>query len=283
MTSHDVVSRARRQLGTRRVGHAGTLDPMATGVLVLGVDRATRLLGHLALHDKSYDATIRLGAATITDDAEGEVMVSASAEALQAVTQSDVEGGLTTMIGRIRQRPSAVSAIKVDGRRSYDRVRAGESVELPEREVEVTQIVVGNVRRSADGLDVDVSVTCSTGTYIRAIARDLGQALGVGGHLTALRRTRVGPFRLEEAVGIDDIASGLISMETVAPRCFPVLVLDEQQAAHARHGRPQTWPGPVTAPAEASPYALVDSEGSLLALARPAGTALSYVAVFATD
>ena len=254
---------------------------MATGVLVLGVDRATRLLGHLALHDKSYDATIRLGAATITDDAEGEVIASASEDALRAVTQSDVEAALGAMVGVIRQRPSSVSAIKVDGRRSYDRVRAGEEVDLPEREVEITEIVVGPLRWAGHHRDVDVTVTCSTGTYIRAIARDLGQALGVGGHLTALRRTRVGPFRLEEAVGIDDIASGVTSMDAVAPRCFPVVVLDEQQAMDARHGRPQGWPGSVAA--EPSPHALVDSTGALIALARPAGTSLSYVAVFATD
>jgi tRNA pseudouridine55 synthase len=203
---------------------------------------------------------------------------------LLAGTQGDVEAGLNAMGGVIRQRPSAVSAIKVDGRRSYDRVRAGEEVDLPEREVEVAEIVVGPLHWTGDHLDVDVSVTCSTGTYIRAIARDLGEALGVGGHLTALRRTRVGPFGLDESVGIDDIASGLMTMDAVAPRCFPILVLNDQQSNDARHGRPQAWPGPVvSALSEAPPHALVDASGSLLALARPTGTTLSYVAVFAHD
>ena len=289
MTSHDVVSRARRQLGTRRVGHAGTLDPMATGVLVLGVDRATRLLGHLALHDKSYDATIRLGASTVTDDREGVVIASASRDALEGIADDRLHSVLLGMTGVIRQRPSSVSAIKVDGRRAYDRVRAGEDVELPEREVEVTEILVSQISRGADWIDVDVSVTCSTGTYIRAIARDLGRTLDVGGHLTVLRRTRVGPFHLQESVGIDDIASGLRAMEEVAPRCFPVVVLNEHQADDARHGRPQMWPGGQTP----GPHALVDEAGTLVALGQGHaqgqaqgdgdGTTLKYLAVFATD
>ena len=285
MTSHDVVSRARRQLGTRRVGHAGTLDPMATGVLVLGVDRATRLLGHLALHDKSYDATIRLGASTVTDDREGDVIASASREELEEISDDRVHAVLLAMTGVIRQRPSSVSAIKVDGRRAYDRVRAGEDVELPDREVEITDILVSKITRDTGWIDVDVSVTCSTGTYIRAIARDLGQALHVGGHLTSLRRTRVGPFHLQESVGIDDIASGLRSMEDVAPRCFPVVVLNERQADDARHGRPQTWPGLLSP----GPHALIDEAGTLVALGQGHdqgegdGTTLKYMAVFATD
>ena len=279
MTSHDVVSRARRQLGTRRVGHAGTLDPMATGVLVLGVDRATRLLGHLALHDKSYDATIRLGASTVTDDVEGDVLTVASAAARQAISDHQVQAALHAMTGTIRQRPSSVSAIKVAGRRAYDRVRAGEEVELPEREVEITEILLSKISRDADGIDVHVSVTCSTGTYIRAIARDLGQALQVGGHLTSLRRTRVGPFQIQESVGIDDIAAGVRSMDVVAPRCFPVVVLDHGQADNARHGRPQIWPG---SPAPGT-YALVDVAGRLLALGQPDGSKVKYLAVFATD
>lgn len=279
MTSHDVVSRARRQLGTRRVGHAGTLDPMATGVLVLGVDRATRLLGHLALHDKSYDATIRLGASTVTDDVDGDVVTVAEPDALRSISNEQVQSALLAMIGTIRQRPSSVSAIKVDGRRAYDRVRAGEDVELPEREVEIAEILVSGFSRDLAGIDVDVSVTCSTGTYIRAIARDLGQALRVGGHLTSLRRTRVGPFHLQEAVGIDDIASGLHSMDEIASRCFPVVVLDSRQAADARHGRAQMWPGaPVP-----GPHALVDDAGKLLALGQSEGMSMKYVAVFATD
>jgi tRNA pseudouridine55 synthase len=252
---------------------------MATGVLVLGVDRATRLLGHLALHDKSYDATIRLGASTVTDDREGEIIAVASQEECEAISNDHVYAALRTLTGRIHQRPSSVSAIKVDGRRAYDLVRSGEEVELPEREVEITEIVIAAISRDAAGIDVDVSVTCSTGTYIRAIARDLGHMLHVGGHLTSLRRTRVGPFKLQESVGIDHIASGLRSMDDIAPRCFPVVVLDVRQADDARHGRPQMWPGDSSP----GPYALVDEAGTLIALGHREGAMLKYAAVFATD
>ncbi len=196
LTSHDVVARGRRLAGTRKVGHAGTLDPMATGVLVLGVERATKLLGHLALTTKEYAATIRLGQSTITDDAEGEVTGGAPAD---AVTEEAVRAGIAPLTGEILQVPSSVSAIKVDGQRSYARVRAGEEVELAARPVTVSRFELLAVRRADGVLDLDVLVECSSGTYIRALARDLGAALGVGGHLTALRRTRVGPFGLAEA------------------------------------------------------------------------------------
>jgi tRNA pseudouridine55 synthase len=215
MTSHDVVARVRRLAGTSKVGHAGTLDPMATGVLVLGLGRATRLLGHLALHDKDYLATIRLGAATVTDDAEGEVTSTADPVALAGVCDEAVAAGIAALTGALEQVPSAVSAVKVDGRRSYARVRAGEDVVLK--------------------ADLDVAVTCTTGTYVRALARDLGLALGVGGHLSALRRTRVGGFRdmrtLEqplEPIGLD---------EAVA-LSFPRRELTEQEAGEIRFGRP---------------------------------------------
>ena len=196
MTSHDVVARARRILGTRKVGHAGTLDPMATGVLILGVGRATRLLGHLALRDKRYLATVRLGASTVTDDVEGDVLTAAPAEAVQALDDADIEAALARLVGTIQQRPSSVSAVKVDGRRAYDRVRSGEDVSLPARTVVVSSIEVRDMRWLPGFVDVDIDVTCSTGTYIRALARDAGDDLGVGGHLTSLRRTRVGPFAL---------------------------------------------------------------------------------------
>jgi len=186
-TSHDVVGRTRRLARTRKVGHAGTLDPMATGVLVLGIGKATRLLGHLALTEKQYDGTIRLGQTTVTDDAEGEVVESRDAS---GVTDAAIAAGIAALTGEIQQVPSSVSAVKVDGVRSYARVRAGEEVELPPRTVTVSVFEV--VQRRGD--DLDVRVTCSSGTYIRALARDLGASLGVGGHLTALRRTRVGPF-----------------------------------------------------------------------------------------
>src|SRR3712207_6475123 len=192
MTSHDVVARARRALSVRKVGHAGTLDPMATGLLVLGVGAATRLLGYVGGHDKTYEATIRLGQATVTDDREGEVLRTASTAALD---DDAVRAALAAQTGALQQVPSAVSAVKVDGRRSYDRVRAGEEVVLEPRSVTVHRLEVHRIDRpEADLLDVDVTVECTAGTYIRAIARDAGAALGIGGHLTALRRTVSGPF-----------------------------------------------------------------------------------------
>ncbi|HEY7857637.1 MAG TPA: tRNA pseudouridine(55) synthase TruB, partial [Candidatus Nanopelagicales bacterium] len=215
MTSHDVVSRVRRIVGSRKVGHAGTLDPMATGVLVLGVERATRLLGHFLVTDKAYDATIRLGAATVTDDVEGEVLARTDAS---GVTDDDVRRGVRTLTGPLQQRPSAVSAIKVAGVRAHARVRAGEDVELATRPVRVLTFEVHDLRRSYDDglavIDLDVSVVCTSGTYVRALARDLGAHLGVGGHLTALRRTRVGPFDLAQARTLDqltaDAATGVV-------------------------------------------------------------------------
>lgn len=195
-TSHDVVARVRRLVGTRKVGHAGTLDPMATGVLVLGVGRATRLLGHLQLADKTYTATVRLGVATVTDDAEGEVLSTADTSAIDTAR---IRAQAAALTGTIDQVPSAVSAIKVDGVRSYARVRSGEEVDLPARRVQVRRFEVGQLRRSDGYTDVDIEVDCSSGTYIRALARDLGSVLGVGGHLTALRRTRVGGIDLSQA------------------------------------------------------------------------------------
>src|SRR5699024_8313882 len=193
MTSHDVVGRLRRFFGTRKVGHAGTLDPMATGVLVVGIERATKILGHLALETKTYEATIRLGRTTTTDDAEGETTSTTDAS---AVTDEAIDAAVAALTGEIDQVPSAVSAIKVDGRRAYDRVRAGEEVERRSRRVTVARFDVLERARSGAVIDLVVVVDCSTGTYIRALARDLGSALGVGGHLTALRRTHVGPFGL---------------------------------------------------------------------------------------
>jgi tRNA pseudouridine55 synthase len=204
-TSHDVVGRMRRLAHTRKVGHAGTLDPMATGVLVLGIDKATRLLHHLVLADKAYTATIRLGQSTVTDDAEGDVVTATSAA---DVTEDAVRAAMLPLTGAIAQRPSAVSAIKVDGQRAYKRVREGEAVELAARPVTVSRFEpVRFARPAAELLDVDVVVECSSGTYVRALARDLGASLGVGGHLTALRRTRVGPFTLDTARTLDDLAA----------------------------------------------------------------------------
>lgn len=286
LTSHDVVSRARRILGTRKVGHAGTLDPMATGVLILGVGPGTRLLGHLALRDKEYAATIRLGAATVTDDAEGEQISAADPDLLAAVTDDRIRDALGGFRGRIRQRPSAVSAIKVDGQRAYARVRAGQDVTLPEREVLVDRLSILGVARGPAAVDVRVELSCSTGTYVRAIARDLGDLLGVGGHLTALRRTRVGPFTVGSAVGLDDLdargPTALIGLDQVGLRCFPGWTVPSEQAEAVRHGRPIAWgaprPGPEQVP---GPVAIMGEDGELLALAHDQGGWARYDAVLA--
>jgi len=284
LTSHDVVARARRQLGTRKVGHAGTLDPMATGVLILGVDGATRLLGHLALKDKCYDATIRLGSATVTDDAQGEIVSQASAESVTKVRDDAITRGLSALTGTISQRPSSVSAIKVDGKRAYARMRAGEEVELPAREVEISEITIDGIRRSDGFIDVDVRVTCSSGTYIRAIARDLGDELGVGGHLTALRRTRVGAFGVAESVDVDHIAQGFQTLDSVAARSFRTIVVDADMEQDIRHGRPMAWPVPGASESESESavvHAFMSESGALLALGERADSRLRYLAVFA--
>lgn len=237
-TSHDVVARVRRVCGTRRVGHAGTLDPMATGVLVLGVGRGTKLLTFLVGCDKSYAATVRLGQATVTDDAEGEVVASADASGL---SQPAVVMAAAALTGSLQQVPSAVSAIKVDGQRSYARVRSGETVRLTARPVTVSRFTVGEVRPAGACLDVDVEVDVSSGTYVRALARDLGVALGVGGHLTALRRTRVGRFALDDAIRLDALAperpTPLLPLADAARAQFPVHELTVAEATAVGHGR----------------------------------------------
>jgi tRNA pseudouridine55 synthase len=237
ITSHDVVARVRRLAGTRKVGHARTPDPMATGVLVVGVDRATRLLGHLMLTDKAYDATIRLGVATTTDDAEGDVVSTTSAAALSEDDVRSVLGGFT---GDLLQVPTAVSAIKVDGKRAYQRVRDGEQVELEPRPVTVHELVVHDVRFDGDVVDVDLSLRCTSGTYVRAIARDAGAELGVGGHLTALRRTAVGPYGLDSARTLDQLADSfeVLPIATAARAAFPSVDLDDAAAGDVRVGRP---------------------------------------------
>lgn len=237
-SSHSVVSLARRALGTRKIGHAGTLDPMATGVLVLGVNSATRLLTYIVGADKTYEATIRLGSATVTDDAEGETISVAAPADVSAVTEDALLREIAVLTGDIEQRPSAVSAIKVAGQRAYDRVRAGEDVVLDARRVRVNRFEMLAVRRQADFLDVDVVVDCTSGTYIRALARDLGTALAVGGHLTALRRTRVGLFTLDEAVSSDSITkSAVVAAADAASRLFPVWELTEDEERDVRFGK----------------------------------------------
>jgi tRNA pseudouridine55 synthase len=268
MTSHDVVGFLRRVAGTRKVGHAGTLDPMATGVLVLAVDRATRLLGHLALEDKRYDATIRLGASTTTDDAEGDTVETRSTADL---AEGDVRSALNAFVGEIDQVPSSVSAVKVDGKRAYARVRDGEQVTLPPRRVTIHALDVVDVVLP----DVRISVHCSSGTYIRAIARDLGAALDVGGHLTALRRTAVGPFTLDQARTLEDLTEHvtLTPIADAARAAFPAFELDEAQAADVRVGRRLDLPlDGLTA--------VFDPTGAFLALYRPADDGARPVAVF---
>lgn len=239
MTSHDVVARTRRAFGTRKVGHAGTLDPMATGLLVVGIEAATRLLTYVVGADKTYEATIRLGQTTGTDDADGEIVTTAGPEAWSAVSDESVHAGVAALTGEISQVPSSVSAIKVDGRRAYDRVRAGEDVVLAARDVRVSRFDVTAQRQEAAGLlDLDVVVDCSSGTYIRALARDLGAALGVGGHLTALRRTRVGPFEVTDAAALAD----LDGVATLTPAQAAALILQplpvtDQDARDLRHGK----------------------------------------------
>lgn len=235
MTSHDVVARARKALGTRRIGHAGTLDPMATGLLILGVEASTRLLTYIVGLDKTYEATIRLGATTDTDDADG--VIGAVTDAA-AVDPAAITAAIADLTGEISQVPSRVSAIKVGGRRAYDRVRAGEEVELAARTVTVSRFDVLRDRGDGGFLDLDVVVDSSSGTYIRALARDLGEALGVGGHLTALRRTRIGPFGVVGAASVDDLdATALRAPAEVATAVLGSFPVSADEARDLRHGK----------------------------------------------
>jgi tRNA pseudouridine55 synthase len=270
MTSHDVVARCRRIARTRKVGHGGTLDPMATGVLVIGVGRATRLLTYVVGTDKVYRATIRLGQSTVTDDAEGEVIATVPAA---GVCDDRVRAELAALTGEIEQVPSAVSAIKVNGVRAYKKVREGETVELAARRVTISRIDVFALRRDGDFLDVDVEVACSSGTYIRAVARDLGAALGVGGHLTALRRTAVGGFTLDEAYTLEALAalaeSGrdpvTLPLAQALARAMPVRSVDEREAKILSHG------GPLAAVGIPGSYGVLGPDGSPLAVVSERG------------
>jgi tRNA pseudouridine55 synthase len=282
-TSHDVVARIRRLAGTRRVGHAGTLDPMATGVLVVGVDRATRLLTYLVGADKDYSATIRLGVATTTDDAEGETLAVADAG---AVTPPAVMAGAAALTGPIEQVPSSVSAIKVEGRRAYARVRAGETVELAARPVTVHRFDVLTTRPvEHDGtavLDVDVAVTCSSGTYVRALARDLGAALGVGGHLTALRRTRVGGYGVDLARTLDELEAdfSVLPIADAARAAFPARDLTQDEARELSFGRRVAASAHLVGTAKA-PVAAFAPDGTLVALLADDGDRCRPVLVLA--
>ncbi|MYS10144.1 tRNA pseudouridine(55) synthase TruB [Streptomyces sp. SID6041] len=278
-TSHDVVAKMRGIARTRRVGHAGTLDPMATGVLVLGVERATKLLGHLALTEKEYLGTIRLGQTTVTDDAEGEITASVDAS---EVTREGIDAGVAELTGAIMQVPSKVSAIKIDGKRSYARVRGGEEFEIPARPVTVSSFQVYDVRAATaeDGtpvVDLVVSVVCSSGTYIRALARDLGAGLGVGGHLTALRRTRVGPYKLDSAKTLDQLQEELTVMPVAdaASAAFPRWDVDEKRAKLLLNGVRLEMPA-----YPAGPVAVFGPEGTLLALVEDQKGKAKSLAVF---
>ncbi|MFI6092584.1 tRNA pseudouridine(55) synthase TruB [Streptomyces sp. NPDC051218] len=281
-TSHDVVAKMRGIAKTRRVGHAGTLDPMATGVLVLGVERATKLLGHLALTEKEYLGTIRLGQNTVTDDAEGEITSSADASGIK---RDAIDAGIAKLSGDIMQVPSKVSAIKIDGKRSYARAREGEDFEIPARPVKISAFTVYDVRDAVadDGtpvLDLVVSVVCSSGTYIRALARDLGADLGVGGHLTALRRTRVGPYKLDAAKTIDQLQEELTVMPVAdaADAAFPRWDVDEKRAKLLLNGVRIEMPGEY---AGVGAVAVFDPEGRFLVLAEELKGKAKSLAVFA--
>jgi tRNA pseudouridine55 synthase len=283
MTSHDVVSRVRKLAGTRRVGHAGTLDPLATGLLVLGLNGATRLLSYVVGLDKEYLATIRLGGSTPTDDAGSPIDIAADPAKLAELSEAEVLAAIEPLRGNIQQVPSAVSAIKVDGRRAYERVRAGESVELKARTVTVSAFDVLELRHG-EFFDLDVRVECSTGTYIRALARDLGTALGVGGHLTALRRTRIGPFEVASAPALDDVVveRELQSPAQIARTLFRVIELDEQQSIDLGHGKRLTLA--ATDPQDdAGPFAAMAPDGRLIGLVAIAGGTASPLINFPRD
>ena len=258
MTSHDVVAKIRRRFGTKKVGHAGTLDPMATGVLVLGLGNATRLLQYVVDGTKGYSATIALGKSTVTDDREGEILITATPELLSQVTDEDIARVLAEMVGTISQRPSSVSAIKVAGKTGHERVRAGEEFELPSREVTITSIDIHFITRSSDEISIELSVLCSAGTYIRAIARDLGEALGVGGHLTSLRRTLVSPFEIAVCEGWESATP--ISTAAGISKILPIRHLEPAEVNEISFGRT------ISANPSDGPYAALTEVGSFAAL-----------------
>ncbi|MEV8085146.1 tRNA pseudouridine(55) synthase TruB [Pseudarthrobacter oxydans] len=284
-TSHDVVGRMRRLAGTRKVGHAGTLDPMATGVLVVGINKATRLLTYIVGTSKTYTATIRLGQSTVTDDAEGDVIATAGTS---GVSEQEIHDGVAALTGDIQQVPSSVSAIKVNGERAYARVRSGEDVKLAARPVTIHRFEVHAIRRDpeADVVDLDVTVECSSGTYIRALARDLGNALGVGGHLTALRRTHVGPYSLDQARTLDQLAEELnvLEMSQAARALMPNRELSAEETTEISFGRrigAGAAPGSPAAATADHPAAAFAPDGSLVALLADGGSFAKPVLVFA--
>jgi tRNA pseudouridine55 synthase len=275
-TSHDVVAKVRKAVGTKKVGHAGTLDPLATGLLVLGIESGTKLLTFLVGADKTYEATIRLGQQTISDDSESEVIASASAEEIAKLSDEDIAREIAKLTGVLMQTPSSVSAIKVDGKRAYDLVRAGEEVELKAREVTIYRFEMLSVARVSGFLDVQVRVKCSSGTYIRALARDLGASLGVGGHITALRRTKVGHFDVTEANSIEELSElRLTELAAAAKQLFPVIELTESEVTDLIHGKRISGKSEVTGLA-----AGLSTSGKLVAVLESVKTDLKSVVVF---
>lgn len=286
-TSHDVVARLRKLAGTRRVGHAGTLDPMATGLLLIGVNSATKLLTFLVGENKTYEATIRLGAATITDDKESEFTTVANQDDVRALTVDRLETALAGLRGPIEQVPSSVSAIKVDGERAYAKVRSGDEVKLKARPVTVERFeVIGEPRLVTEGgnnfFDFDAIIDCSSGTYIRALARDLGTALGVGGHLTALRRTKIGSYSIDQAQELEGLRGEslrVLPIEQAATQQFKVRSLSDQDVIDLRHGKRLR----AIDETESAPTAAIDSDGNLIAMLTKSGSAAKSLVVFAFD
>jgi len=286
-TSHDVVARLRKLAGTRRVGHAGTLDPMATGLLLIGVNSATKLLTFLVGENKTYEATIRLGASTITDDKESEFTDVASTDAVSVITSSQIEAALDSFRGPISQRPSSVSAIKVDGQRAYDRVRSGEDVKLVERPVTIHKFeVIGAPTLVTEGentfLDFDAVIDCSSGTYIRALARDLGEALGVGGHLTSLRRTKIGSYDVSSAQTLENLTPEtleVLDISSAARLQFVTRTLSVQEEIDLRHGKRIAQVGATAK----EPVAAFSELGKLVAMIVNAGESVKSLVVFAEE
>ncbi|MCI2958990.1 tRNA pseudouridine(55) synthase TruB [Agromyces atrinae] len=281
LTSHDVVARVRRAAGTRKVGHAGTLDPMATGLLVLGLGSATRLLHYIVGLDKEYTATIRLGSATTTDDAEGEITETATIAAIDAVSDEAIASGIRALTGEIEQVPSTVSAIKVNGKRAYALAREGEEVTLSSRRVTVSAFDVLDQRREGAHIDLDVRVECTTGTYIRALARDLGAGLGVGGHLTALRRTRIGAFDVADASTLDDldVAAALLHPAEAADLTLDTLAVSADDARDIGHGKRIARPDEIAD----GILAAIDPAGELIAILETRKDTLKVVTGFPQD
>ena len=258
MTSHDVVAMTRKKLDTKKVGHAGTLDPMATGVLVLGVGIATRLLTYITDGKKTYEATILLGKSTHTDDKEGDLTFTADQELISKISDDQIKSELVKFIGKIKQRPSSVSAIKIDGKTAHARVRAGESVEIAERDITIYELITKEIRHRSDAIEVEITVTCSAGTYIRAIARDLGNNLKIGGHLISLRRTSVSPFKIEQCKSVKDAA--LIPVGEVIEKLFPIRKLELSQSREISFGRV------IEQNSSEEVFAAIDNLGNFVAL-----------------